>query len=283
MRTMKRSFALAALVAVPLVSQAIVIRHDVADSEYTNLGNSFSGVGRVHSGGTGTLLTSEWVITAAHVVAGVSSTNFTAGGVTRSSSAIFVNPGYNPSDLGNGMDIALIRLSTAITNTDTYWLYSGTDELSQIGTAIGFGETGTGLTGRVPGSGGTKRAGHNALDEYLDSRETVFLTDFDSGDANDNFIGDATPEDLEFNVAPGDSGGSLMLFQNGQWKVAGITSFYANLDGVTNGDYGDFSGFMRINSAGNKEWIEQVTAVPEPTTLAILGLGAAALLRRKRK
>lgn len=280
--TSLKALSLTFVVLVPLASSAMTIRHDVSDSLYTTFGNSFTGVGRM-GGGTGTLIAPNWVLTAGHVVAGASSTTFFVNGTSYSSAAggIFVNPGYSSADLGNGRDLALVRLNTNVTGTDIYSLYTAQDEIGKVGVGVGFGQTGNGITGNTGGGG--KRAGRNMIDDFADSRNLALLADFDSGQAGDNVIGTATQMDLEFCVAPGDSGGALFFEVGGQYRLAGVTSFLWWVDGTGNADYGDGGGWMRLSDQANRDWIQQISGVPEPTTMVLLGAGIAAIAARRRR
>lgn len=276
---LKTTLALTLAVSVPMVANAMTIRHDVSDTLYRNLGNSFTGVGSVVAGGafgSGTLIAPNWVVTAAHVVGSNTSATFTVGGNTYNSVGVFARSGWT---LSNGRDIALIQLNTNVVGVSTYALNYGTDELGMVGTTVGFGQTGNGNTGINAGAG-TKRGGRNVID---DATTGNLVYDFDSGLAGDNNLGSSTPQDLEHNVAPGDSGGALFINRGGQFQLAGVTSWFASNDGNTNADYGDFSGFTRIAGNGNTDWIEQTSGVPEPSTLALAGLGALAFFRRKKK
>jgi hypothetical protein len=125
----------------------------------------FKAVGgiRVYEGaasftGTGTLLNSEWVLTAGHnwnnqAVTGL---EFILGGVvhaarleSRLQHPLWTNaPAPLPNeDVGpsQGWDVALFRLAAPITEAIVFpQLYTGTDELGKTGITLGAGITGTG-------------------------------------------------------------------------------------------------------------------------------------------
>ncbi len=124
MRVMGRVAAcgLSLILMLSAMAQAGVIRHDVADSEYTTLGNSspYAAVGRVSFAGnmdwgSGTLVAGRWFITAAHLVRSNAIANtpanvrFTVGGNTYIGNQIFMHPGYIQATPTNGNDLAIVR------------------------------------------------------------------------------------------------------------------------------------------------------------------------------
>lgn len=66
---------------------------------------------------------------------------------------------------------------------------------------------------------------------------------------------------------------------DGSWTYTGGTGAYVNLVGG-----GTFTfNLNTVTLASNSTFIGELTPVPEPATMAAVGLGAAALLRRRRK
>ena len=64
--------ALVWMVMIAAASPPIAIRHDVSDARYLELGAAYASVVRVGAnGGDGTLIAPDWVLTAAHVAAGM--------------------------------------------------------------------------------------------------------------------------------------------------------------------------------------------------------------------
>lgn len=70
-----------------------------------------------------------------------------------------------------------------------------------------------------------------------------------------------------------------MVSGSGTWDYTGGTGAYAGLAG--GGTFG-FS-IQTTTDASYSTWVGQLNAVPEPTSMGLLGLGALALVRRRRK
>ena len=272
-----------ALFSVGLLLQSVsgaTRRDDQPDSLYLNLAAqpAFAAIGQFSGGlsGSATLIASDWVLTAAHLLVSSSST-FTINGNSYAAVQWFVHPGWT-GDAFNGNDLVLVRLSTPVLDVTPAPLYTESDEFDQMATFVGYGFTGTGLTGWST-LDGQKRAFQNVIDGSFSS--TILLSDFDNPhNPADNDVGDPMPLLLEGCVAPGDSGGGVFLSDGTQEYLAGVISFVAGRDGNGNSDYGDVSGFARVSEF--VPWIYSV--VPEPSTamLVLLG-GVGGWMRRKRR
>ena len=243
-------------------ASAGTIRDDRADSLYLDLAQqpAYAPVGEMTvstSGGgvlgSGTLVANDWVLTAAHVVDEATSATFSVGGATYQATEWYVHPAWTGSSSNSG-DLALVHLANVVEGIVPAKLYAGTGEVDTVGTIVGYGQSGTGLTGAITPAG-TKRAGQNligGLGSVIGYPDTTLLVDFDY--PNPTATGKAICLDLEYLPAPGDSGGGWFLEENGQTYLAGVTSFLYALDFVADADYGDIAGAVRVSDY--IDWIQ---------------------------
>jgi hypothetical protein len=270
-------------------AEAGVIRHDVADANYTALASDpkYASVGRItfannFDWANATLISDQWAITAGHVVRSNFNNNtpnnvlFTVGGNTYVSSAIYLNPGYVHNSPNNGNDIALIQLSSVVSNVTPARFYTGTNELGLTGTYVGHGRTGNGVMGQTSNSS-VRRAGTNVIDVKGDDflatwSPNVLLSDFDSPITPENTWGSATPTPLEYLPAEKDSGSGLFVDIGSMTFLTGVVSF-ALFDGDgLNYSYGDGIGSTRVS--GHSAWI-RTYVVPETSSFVMIGLALA--------
>jgi hypothetical protein len=156
-----------------------------------------------------------------------------------------------------------VKLSSPVSGITPATRYTGASELTAKGTAVGYGVTGTGLTGAGDIVDGLKRAGNNVIDVFYQrnrkSLPLIFLSDFDNPhNPLDSRYGSAIPLALEYLIAPGDSGGGVFAEIGGQMVLLGVNSFVGSFDGSSNSDYGDISGHIRVSAFNS--WIDSVLA-----------------------
>jgi len=226
----------------------------------------FTGVGTL-GGASCVAIGQNWVITARHV--GGMTVNFGSGNVTAIQRF--------DHELA---DISLLKFSgnpfTSFYNIDF------ADRLGSEATLVGFGQTGTpGVGGiNITGGGGIRRKANNVID-LIDEASfgtgslfDAYIYDLDNPTGGIGTLGLGAVAN-EGGLWGGDSGGGF--FVGG--KLVGVNSFVANVVGGSGqNDYGDWGGAVRL--ASYQGWI--TSTVPEPGSMAVMGLGIAALIRRRK-
>jgi len=267
-----------ALTVFPAIGWSATIRDDVPDSDYVALGNeaAFASVGTFVNSwgytGCGILIAPDWVLTAAHLFTAASSGTFTLDGISYSSTQLITDPSWD-GKASDGSDFGLVHLSSSLTAIPPPPLYTGSSLLGQTCTFVGYGFTGTGLTGWKT-LDGQKRGFQDVVDvnnPNFGNVASVFGATFDSPTS-----GNALP--LEGCVAPGDSGGGVFATDGSQYYLAGVISFVASTNGNANSSYGNISGFDPLSAA--VPWI--TNTVPEPSTsMLVAGAGLIMFLGRR--
>jgi hypothetical protein len=265
---------------VPLSVDAIVMRHDRDDQAFIKLARKFPATvtfynseGRAGFAGMGTLVDSRWVLTAAHVAEHFKPDAVgELGGATYQIDSIIIHPDWQGFKTWAGMraDIALIRLSTAVTNVVPAELYTGSDEMAMSATIVGMGRIGTGLTGPVADTS-TLRAATNLVEKaegsYLRFR-------FDAPDDRD-------VTSLEGICGDGDSGNPAFIERSGVTYLIGVGSAQdARPTDGKEGRYGVLEYYPRVSYFA--AWIQATIRARDQLGPASEGLSVPRPLGTKR-
>lgn len=208
-------------------------------------------------------------------------------------------PGFCVND-----DIAIVRLAERAPDAAAiYDIYQGPVNEGTTFTMVGYGTSGDGWDGYyVSPAFRVKRSGANVFDfaEANDeagfdagSAKEVWYADFDGvlpdGSAADTFCdpsvlgvaicGASLGNGIEANIGGGDSGGPSFVMVNGRYQIVANNTFGFAMGYSPKGGFGDGMGGILLDSYD--EWI--TAAVPEPGSLALVGLAFAAIGATRRR
>ena len=291
--------ALLLLLPVAYNAGAVVIRHDVDDSQYRVAASAFSALADLPTEGHGVLIAPQWVVTAAHAAAWQSQVKFVVvNGTSRLVEKVIFHPGYKklPQDMmdeamksgdasaamafiATSDDIALLRLALPVTDVAPAKIHDG-DLLGKTVRIVGKGATATGATGHEPN--GPNRTDLRHAFNTVSRSQGRWLS----------YVFDRPPHalPLEGMAGNGDSGGPVLVAVGDQWRVAGLTS-WKQVDGnpatFRPGKYGQTSHALRLGHY--LAWIKAtISAYGAATKSAVEAPGkeehhAQALLERVRE
>ena len=286
-----------------------------AESSYASVGWVEIQEGASQYRGTGVLVSSEWVLTAAHnwLADAVTGLEFHIGGETYTAMPgdWVQHHGWSASpevSHTQGSDIALFHLSRPVTGVAPATLYGGVAELGTAVTLLGSGSAGTSVTGPRPNRSATLYASTNTIDRVIDTGTGGLMAmDFDDGTAFRNSLAGAaifdtlgrqvislggltvaalasTPQStwLEGTSAAGDSGGPAFAdFGNGPVLV-GLVSWGVNPTHPSNlygSGVGDICYLTRVSGA--RDWV--YTTIPEPGTPWFLSIATGWWVARRNR
>lgn len=196
-----------------LQCSAIIIRHDVDESQYKKSFKALPELVQLAKSGTfGTLIHPQWFVTAAHASYCLTSgTKVKIGGALHEVADVYHHPLYEDE---YDYDIAAIRLKEAVSGIPPMSLYTQQDEVNKIVWFAAAGQTGTGISGNInrPDDGTILRVGSNKI---ISVDKAAFRVRFDEPE---------TATELEGLPGFGDSGGPAYIEHNGQRQLVGIIS-----------------------------------------------------------
>jgi ankyrin repeat protein len=216
-------------------ANAIVIRHDVDDVKYRQLGEKYSLSVAYVGGCAATLIDSTWLLMAAHCVQGREDSFFTSRhhGSKYRIEKIFVHPHFDRKN-DEDHDMALVQLKDPITTGKPATLYSANDEKGKAVVFVGRGTYGNGRDGLLKDDG-IQRGATNTI---ISVSEKVIGFQFNSPK-------DATI--MEGISSRGDSGGPAFISLGSELYVAGVSS-YQDKVGLKEGTYGVMEYYTRVST-----------------------------------
>lgn len=266
---MIQSFLFVLFLALPSTAGAIVIRHDVDDSEYRVSASEFPALVDMPKSGHGVLIAPQWVITAAHTIPLHSRLKkVSINGKSRRVERVVIHDGYKrlPQELidqavatgeatllvefaSSSDDIALVKLAKPVTDIAPAALYEDSPRPGEIVKIIGKGTTGNGAAGYslgVPSRTELRRA-YNEI-SHVDDRWFCYRFDEPSS---------ALP--LEGALGNGDSGGPTLTRAEDQWLLSGLASWKV-IDGhVLSAKYGRYGQVTcNVRLSHYVDWIGSV-------------------------
>jgi len=233
-------FLVCCAVLFPSIASAIIMRHDVNPDEYRLDEIEYQSSIAI-DGCSAALIEPSWILTAAHCIKHFYpvGTKLQINDESIAVEKTFSHPEFDPEKT-NLHDIALIKLSEPSFGTVPSPLYSGNDELGQIGKITGFGFVGNGEEGVL--QDWFPNPLHGADNEIAESSAYLLRVRFDSPDEINSLP-------LEGVSGAGDSGAPLFINKDGTRYIAGVGSF----GGIY---YGKFDNFVRVSQ--ELPWLTQV-------------------------
>lgn len=179
----------------------------------------------------GTMVTRRAMVTAAHCVCGTEKKGVKAifhDGSTATATAAYLNPGCKYSctadtKANDKCDAAILVFDKDVVAADVpVPIYKWTDEVGQVMTILGYGNSG--LTSTFEGSQGKSKCRRGKSDGKLRMAENVVGAAAGTITYTMNRPSESGFRVLEGNAQDGDSGGALLLKRGGKWYVAGANS-----------------------------------------------------------
>ena len=267
---------------------AIVIRHDVDPNLYKvdNVPQFY--IDMPFQGGA-VLIDKHWLLAPAHVIY-TSMYNYKGKpimvhGVENQISEIVIHNDYKRVDgdwskgdpkplmkqLNSSKDIALIRLSKAVTHVQPIAIYKGKEELGMEIKGFGRGAIGTGITGEEKGSEGPKLTTYAWYQVTKYFSDLAFTQDDYQLQTYNNVITEAKNHWLRFTfeqgisalplegtIGSGDSGGAVITYQNSAPILVGLAAWReieGDLENYTFGKYGSTAVLTRVSYFN--DWISK--------------------------
>ena len=223
----------------------IVIRHDISDELYRNLGEEYTLSVAYVSGCAATVIDTGWLLTAAHCVEGKENSIYTALHVDQKYRVnnIFIHPEFSREN-DELFDVALVELKDQISTSKPARLYKEIDEKGQRVVFVGRGTFGNGSDGLIK-------------DDFVQRGATNTIISADDYVIGFVFDSPENSTELEGVSSRGDSGGPAFIFIGDDIYVAGVSSYQVG-NGFREGRYGVSEYYTRVSSVS--PWIEATMA-----------------------